>query len=34
MSTDQTSSQEPLILTEVQGRAGIIRYNRPKQLNA
>jgi len=34
MSTDQTSSQEPLILTEVQGRAGIIRFNRPKQLNA
>jgi len=34
MSTDQTGSQEPLILTEVQGRAGIIRFNRPKQLNA
>jgi len=34
MSTHQTSSQEPLILTEVQDRAGIIRFNRPKQLNA
>ncbi len=32
MSTEQSS--DAVILTEVQGRVGIIRFNRPKQLNA
>ena len=34
MSTEQTVANEALVLTEVQGRAAIIRFNRPKQLNA
>ena len=34
MSTEQAAAGEAPILTEVQGRAAIIRFNRPKQLNA
>lgn len=34
MTTEQTAQTDAPILTEVQGRAGVIRFNRPKQLNA
>lgn len=33
MSTEHTTSDAP-VLTEVHGRAAVIRFNRPKQLNA
>jgi len=32
--TIESNNADAVILTEVQGRAGIIRFNRPKQLNA